>query len=266
MVYYKELKIEECKKYFIRAFSKFIDLKNISIQNKFRHIIETRGNLFSFLKFLIFFYPKFNFINQPNLISKEELIEIVSQANILLIIINKEQKESELCKVYKNLGKNQETKEHCKDDNQRGNEYKEKINYDEDFNEIEYKKYFTQKQIQNINEYIINAEETSKYKNFGYNIKEQILSENKKTEYNDNNEEIEHNDSKTFFNDLSDLFEIIIKESNFMDEMNRIIEMINKILYKPPYDILFGRISIAKPKPNPPENVNQNFYDGFDAK
>lgn len=46
--------------------------------------------------------------------------------------------------------------------------------------------------------------------------------------------------------------------------MNGIIKLINKVLYKPPYDILFGRISIAIPKdPSNLKEIDKAFYEGF---
>ena len=61
-------------------------------------------------------------------------------------------------------------------------------------------------------------------------------------------------------NSDSNLKAILIKE------IKNIIDIMNKILYTPPYPILFGHISISKPKEKvelKQRAIDESFYDGF---
>lgn len=155
---YVKSELIECKKYFLKSFERFIDLSKNHIQFLFEYVLKMRGNLFSILKFHVFFNPIFNFINQPNLISKDELFEIINQSKLLVIIV---------------FNKN-ETKETCKCDykKEKENEGKKKINFDEDLYEMIKKKCFAKKLIQN-NADFIHSKEVSKCKNVVNNEKEE---------------------------------------------------------------------------------------------
>lgn len=86
---------------------------------------------------------------------------------------------------------------------------------------------------------------------------------------------VKEHDDKLFFDDPNKLFEFIINnsESKYIEFLIGIIEdiinIMSQILYSPPYAILFGRINIEKPKPQPkaPDyslvEINNLFYEGF---
>ena len=64
------------------------------------------------------------------------------------------------------------------------------------------------------------------------------------------------------------LFEFIIKNEEmkdiFISEIHGLIQMMKNILYKPPYNILFGRISIETMKKKlGGQNINDSFYEGL---
>ena len=74
-----------------------------------------------------------------------------------------------------------------------------------------------------------------------------------------------------YFDNLGDLFDFIIKSENsqkFIININKIIKMMESIIYTPPYNILFGRIRIDKPNSAKKEypyrkDINELFYEGF---
>lgn len=237
MYYFQKSKLEECKQYFTKAFSKFLDLNNISVQDQIKYTLDTKGNIFSFLKFKIFWQPIFYFVNQPNLISIEELIKIINQSQLRITIIKSRD-------LIKNINQ------------------KEKVvfNFNDELYNFLMNTYFTQDLIQK-DLYFISDKETTKIEKKKQSMKEMNncgLSNDQKKMKNSN----------SIFKDLGELFDIIVKDPNFLKEMNEIIRMIYKILYKPPYSILFGRISIAKPKPiedlKRPKDISQMFFEGFD--
>lgn len=77
------------------------------------------------------------------------------------------------------------------------------------------------------------------------------------------------------FNHPSDLFDFVIENVQFkklfVQQIQEIIDEMNKILYEPPYLILFGRIKRAKSQVKKTEikhqilskDITQNFYEGF---
>ena len=79
------------------------------------------------------------------------------------------------------------------------------------------------------------------------------------------------NDDIIIFRDPCKLFEFVInndeRKTHFIEEIQDIIKIMNNILYKPPYNILFGRIYIEKYKAKKPkderENINHYFYEGL---
>ncbi|KAK8842216.1 hypothetical protein M9Y10_026447 [Tritrichomonas musculus] len=79
-------------------------------------------------------------------------------------------------------------------------------------------------------------------------------------------------DEEIVIEDLGYLFDFIIKNENmkkiFRTKINEIIQIIESIIYTPPYNILFGRIRINKSKPIKKEylhqkDINELFYEGF---
>ena len=92
------------------------------------------------------------------------------------------------------------------------------------------------------------------------------------------NTQNKHNEFDKKFEDPGELFDSIFKDSKFkknsisneqlktllVNEIKSIIKIMNEILYKPPYSILFGRISISKTKEKSTQfPIDQSFYDGF---
>ncbi|KAK8886428.1 hypothetical protein M9Y10_041891 [Tritrichomonas musculus] len=101
-----------------------------------------------------------------------------------------------------------------------------------------------------------------------------IMSE--KTIYKNDNNNAQNDDKKdsckkdTIFDDLEQLFEFVNSNYKevFIDTIKKIIHKIEKVLYTPPYQILFGRIDITKLKKevNESKTINKCFYDGFDIE
>ena len=90
---------------------------------------------------------------------------------------------------------------------------------------------------------------------------------------NYNNDQDEQYLDIIFINDPSELFEMCMNESlfheSFISTIEQTVKTMDKILYTPPYCILFGRISIEKSKTS--ENlkqiipkINEDFYKGFE--
>ena len=96
---------------------------------------------------------------------------------------------------------------------------------------------------------------------------------------NFNDDDFNHNNIKEIeFDDAEQLFDFFIKNikstseylNYFITEINSIIRIMETIIYKPPYQILFGKILfnnvtnqndiIYKVKR---QEINQFFYDGF---
>ena len=107
------------------------------------------------------------------------------------------------------------------------------------------------------------------------NLKDKVLINSQ----NFNDDDFNHNNIKEIeFDDAEQLFDFFIKNikstseylNSFIAEINSIIRIMETIIYKPPYQILFGRILfnnvtnqndiIYKVKR---QEINQFFYDGF---
>ena len=117
------------------------------------------------------------------------------------------------------------------------------------------------KQIKHLNKCKLNKEEEELIECCNYYLN---ILENKKDEANTEDESV--------FVNLGDLFDFIIKRENvkniFKEKINEIIHIMESIIYTPPYNILFGRIKIDKPKPITNEypyrkDINKLFYEGF---
>ena len=75
------------------------------------------------------------------------------------------------------------------------------------------------------------------------------------------------------FEDPGELFDFVVRSPEitkfFIEEIKDIINMMHSSLYTRPYNILFGRINIEKPKPKQEihhklNDINELFYRGFD--
>lgn len=105
--------------------------------------------------------------------------------------------------------------------------------------------------------------------NKNYAKKEEKFDDYKKDEFE--NDIID--DDKYIFNDPGKLFDFVIENKNiksaFINEIRGLIQVMKKILFSPPYLILFGRINIERKKPKTsinqsPNEINQIFYEGFE--
>ena len=90
--------------------------------------------------------------------------------------------------------------------------------------------------------------------------------------WNDYRDDYEQNE--VIFDDPGKLFDYIVKkdelQNSFVGEVNEILIIMEKILFTPPYPILFGRISIKKPKQKRIvsyypfiKDINELFYEGL---
>ncbi|KAK8895337.1 hypothetical protein M9Y10_023797 [Tritrichomonas musculus] len=86
-------------------------------------------------------------------------------------------------------------------------------------------------------------------------------------------EEINKNEELRTFKDGNEIFEFIVSSEKyknvFKEEIHKIIQFMNDIIYTPPYPILFGRINISKLKPKEikypfQKEINELFYEGFE--
>ena len=77
------------------------------------------------------------------------------------------------------------------------------------------------------------------------------------------------------FKEPDELIDFVIEKEKikqvFINEIKEIINIMKKLIYAPPYKILFGRIYIEKLKETKKnetndqhENINDDFYDGFE--
>ena len=94
--------------------------------------------------------------------------------------------------------------------------------------------------------------------------------EDKKENLNDLNNHINEQDlnkNDVVFDDPVKLLEFVIENPEFLEifknEISNVIKLMEKIVYTPPYLILFGRINIEKPKQKTLEGVSNLFYEGF---
>lgn len=144
------------------------------------------------------------------------------------------------------------------------------------------------KDIENQKEYDMNidkydSEESDDEENNKININNKTLNKfsippNKKSPNDPNENKVQ---KKFFYKDPGDFFDFLIESSNLysnfrkiidkineiiIDKINEIIKIMNSILDRPPYLILFGHISFQKPKSvenKDIKEINQDFYDGF---
>ena len=102
----------------------------------------------------------------------------------------------------------------------------------------------------------------NKQNDFVLNVKKEGIKNIIQTK-NQNNEIV--------FNDPGELFDFVIEKKDlkcmFINEIKDLIDVMEKILYTPPYQILFGRINIQKLESNKENdksmNIDNNFYSGF---
>lgn len=101
-----------------------------------------------------------------------------------------------------------------------------------------------------------------------YFIENKIKNQNETYFYN-----FEETDDERVFTNTDDLIDFIIENNEFqqifLNEIRSIIDLMNEILYRPPYTILFGRINIEKSTTNNEnhiKDINEIFYQGFTLK
>lgn len=96
----------------------------------------------------------------------------------------------------------------------------------------------------------------------------QLDQENEK-KFNNNNFQSSRG---TIFSDPSELFDFAVKnnKNKLIETIKEIIHTIEEMIYKPPYSILFGRISIENPNLKDKRvtscclrNINELFYEGL---
>lgn len=98
------------------------------------------------------------------------------------------------------------------------------------------------------------------------------IEEEEEEEYH--NDETEQSQNDDNFKDPKDLFNFVVSNSEykdkFIDEIKSIVEDMIKILFSPPYAILFGRMKLRNEKRKSErndnhiiENINHLFYEGL---
>lgn len=237
--YFQRNELKESKQFFIKSFSKLkINDKDLSYNFKFILHKGDEENSFKYLKTFIFNFPFFNLKNQPNI----------------------------------NFDDFQSPSDSNDDDN-------DSDNNDEDDKSDSLLEYGIDK-IQSI--FKINNKLENTTKNNNELIKENLLEEktifknNKDFDSSSDPEDIFENNEydpvikKLVFFDQSELFDIVVKDKKlkeiFIDQIKEIINLMEKILFTPPYNILFGRINIAKLSENDKtlaKDIDSYFYEGF---
>ncbi|KAK8840589.1 hypothetical protein M9Y10_030800 [Tritrichomonas musculus] len=243
--YFNKGDLSESKKYFMRSLSKLLNDKDHSI---FKIKIDEKKpeSFFSYLKNFILSFPLFNLDNQPDL------------------NLNLEMKTSIGCNVKM---------EQSQDTSLLTNEKIQEENIEE--------------QISNKNDkinMIINQEMIEKIKERRYienkGIKKEVEKEKEIEMVNVKGEEMQEYEScieksseeEKKFKDGNEIFEFIVSNEKygniFKEEINKIIQVMNDIIYTPPYPILFGRISISKRNQKVEQSpykkeINELFYEGL---
>ena len=200
---------------------------------RFKTIKRNVQSIFIYLRHFILNYPTFNLINQPSISNDNKVKHILNESKYLFENITANE-------TFQRVVMNK--KFHCKNDIKVDNE---KINKYSGSNEI----------VSNINKDKMKIP-------FNFNRIENMLYSNQK------------NEEEIIFEKSSEIFDFFIKNRKtkeiFNTEIRKIIKIMNLIIYKPPYHILFGRINIQTQKPkqsihmNPnAKEINQSFYDAF---
>lgn len=238
----------KAKQYFIKSFAKIISNDvNLNYQFKFN---ADKDDVSQYLKNFIFNFPKFNFINQQKLF--EDL-----KINDIQLTVNIDSKfKFQLTKTHDKMIPNAYSLADIVEGKQiHNNKYFEmfKKNHFTDFdknNNIKAKE--IQKNIQHLNTIFLNT-----------------------TENRQDNHQVQINDIK----EPGDLFDKMIQHEetkiSFIESLNDLIQTMSKVLYKPPYQILFGRIYTDKYDANRKrivkeennncklKDINDLFYEGF---
>ena len=221
---------KEAKKYFIKAFNMQNSHESFSYPFHFHFDQNKSKDIFSYLSSYIFNFPLFDLINQPHL-NKDIKSKLANE----IIKMNPTQNEKD---KEKKLNKTNVVHEIEK--------YKEKDRI---------KKYENSTVTSNV----VNCLED---KSFSDEFKRQnnLLR----------NEQINLPGDQIIFDSPDELIDYIIKNKEiqvlFINEIRKITNMMEIILYTPPYSILFGRISIEKKKTNletKQKPINEIFYEGF---
>ena len=227
--YFSESTFEESRNYFIKSFSK-LNINTGDTKYQFRLKVTDADSIFTYLKNYILCFPLFNLSNQTNVDPSTKNLINSEESTIF--------KRRE--KSYKNIENSTNFLDACK----------KSIDY------INRNKYLEKCQMKKEGK---EEEEIIEYLN------------DSSTKFENDIDEI-NTDEEIVIEDLGYLFDIIIKNENmkkiFRTKINEIIQIIESIIYTPPYNILFGRIRINKQKPIKKEylhqkDINELFYEGF---
>lgn len=232
--YLKKRDFLESKRYFTRSLSKLLNDNSI-FQIKIGD--KKAESFFSYLTNFILSFPSFNLANQPNLNLK---LKVNTDNDV-----NSKQNQVISSHMHKKSGGKNDVVENLKEKN--------KINMilnQENSEIIKEKKYIEMKRIE-----MENGKEEQIYESATISEKEIKMNEEEKT-----------------FKSGKEIFEFIILNDEYKKvfdvEINKIIQIMNDIIYTPPYPILFGRINISKYKPKKVQKYNQKeinelFYEGL---
>ena len=135
----------------------------------------------------------------------------------------------------------------------------------------------TKDEIKECKDFSETKEKMNNFNEKNYLLADQIIniqSRNDQSIENSSQNTNEHCEPEKEFKDPSELFNFVFSNSNsnselkliLINEIKSIIEIMNKILFTPPYPILFGHISIVRPKEKVESKqspIDESFYDGF---
>lgn len=227
---------DESEKYFMKAI-KMLDSDNF-YQYKYQKVKEE--NCFSYIKTFILSFPSFNLDNQPNINLKD--MKLITKADKSdEFFLNEPANKEEEDKTNDNLSINQSDDSDEKDNNANT---KDKI----------VKKLFSK-----INDNINDIKKLEKIQD-----KEILESEEDVKEDLEDLEKEKKEENEDYF------FDIIIKDKDlkesFIKEIDDVINIMQTIIYTPPYSILFGRMNIEKSKSkfmSTLKDINELFYEGL---
>ncbi|KAK8839463.1 hypothetical protein M9Y10_031818 [Tritrichomonas musculus] len=239
--YFDKGDLTESKKYFTRSLSKLLNDKEHSTF-KIKIDDENPESFFSSLKNFILSFPSFNLDNQPFLNKT-----VNTEFNFKL------KRNQDVSSLTHKQSQEEDTEE------QKLNEI-DKINLvinQEMIEKIKERKYFEKKGIKKEIEIDIDNEVE--------NIKEEETQ-------NCDNEITKSREEEKTFKDGNEIYEFIVSnekyKNTFEEEINKIIQVMNDIIYTPPYPILFGRINISKKNDKEEiypykKEINELFYEGL---
>ncbi|KAK8896822.1 hypothetical protein M9Y10_014743 [Tritrichomonas musculus] len=243
--YFNKGDLSESKKYFGRSLSKLLNDKEHSII-KIKIDEKKPESFFSSLKNFILGFPLFNLGNQPNLNLDLEM-KTSTDDNVKM-----EQNQDTSSLINKKI-----QEENIEEQTSNKNDKIGMIINQEMIEKIKERKYFENKGIKK-------EIEIEKEIEIG-NVKEEEMPE-----YEGDIEK--SSEEGKSFKDGNEIFEFIVSNEKygniFKEEINKIIQVMNDIIYTPPYPILFGRISISKRNQKVEQSpykkeINELFYEGL---